>query len=1004
MNFDVVGQSGLEIQPDLFIHFCNSLVTDPKQLESIYSDFYQKREDFLQITIYLFENIGPEQKIALFYLFDALKKYVHTYWDIHNQELRQFYEIFKEKLFCYLDSNINALDRVVYTKIGESLLFIAFKEWPKIWPDFMEVLFAQLFKSENHTIFVLLTLNNMMEYIEKNPRELAICRSTYDSLEASITSYSAKILKILSQILVEPHESSLLQRNELALKLFCQVIPRIDATILFRNLEFIETMINNFFVVRELVFYVIEFLGELVSSCNIPEEFYNDLGAVFVRFCQLCSNFLDEKTIADPPQSLSNLLVSHFPAFIDQYNEIFQEGEFSEQLSQALNWIFLYTKHTDDKGDFLELLKFWAWNIKQIVYEKTSSFGGTSYSSFHLYEPFFTPLIQVVIEKFISPYDIERYEDGGYKLINNNEFGSDFNAFSDILSTLVKIRRSIVIDELILLRNTINNDFSIEKMLSFCWSFGSICQSLNIMNDVQLVISSVEFIMNIFNSVENSMKVPVAVGFCFVASQIHNFMSRNPGLFNQVSQIVLQFFSLDDTDLKMAAVESLISFLRYNRDYVIKNEEIFNDFIKIFSNIIKEVPSESAKKFIKLFSELAHSNFVNSDVNDKIVDVILSQLKSLMDKALSVFNPQNPELLHESLELIAKSTAGSSLMSKYFKIFAPFVDPIFDATEKLVSFSNQELSNSESYIDSNICKLHIRFFNTIALFLESLLCTGYSATDVEFFGSFFNRYVELINNTDPTLRPKTFYSILGVIILKNNNFPDIIKDVYANILRPSIYIVSKDYVSYTEIRTPLIILISSIISTSSESILSLEPSEIEYIHDFIQFSCNSVDQELSKESFKAYNLLISFVIDKSPEKFRDSFFDGLLPHILEFIFRNMTDLNHKHCFELQANLVRKLFSLPHTAKIKDNILTGLVELFPNCNPEVTSNCIINIFNAANDINTSIYSFYETVADLLVAVTQISRLDKNLHLTKLNNELEKLKQIDEKVKDLPSGDL
>lgn len=933
-----------------------------------------------------------------FIILTVLKNTIKTSWSQFDQTTKDSIIQFILPQSIQL-ANLNTNQKCVNMADGVIVEILKY-EWPNNYPNFINDLLQSMKMSKY-------AFKNGMIILQELAKDIADYNNCGITSERSIEMTDAfeqqftQIFDVVSSVFLNQDENVLSDSDVVhsTLKAMKSFISVVDIRFFIATPLF-PILCNNYMSSPEYAFDVVDIFGEIANAIEMPPEFRELIPTVFKSVIQGLSPIITNENnevktiIASLDPNMVQVLASSLTSFLLRFSNIVLFIDDGMWARTAIEWLIQVTEVA--KGDaFHTCLDFWmkvtrtCHNefLKQQQQQEANN-SSTSINQLPFYGSFFSPLEQILIAKFVEPFEVDQRED---------EDGIQWEEVIETTSPLyVPMKASLVFltnmnsTEVFSLLMNLSNEASsnLEMLNRFAWN--AACLTSSICDN---------FTAKAFEIVASS-SAAIGNSFLWFVSQHPRFLAGHPGILQGVIQKILE--SLINDELRIFAVFALKSLFASAE---LKDAFVSNGFREPFINglsscnmLTNDFVIESASSVISYEIGKGHENNtpMSEEEKERLVNLLLSPNDDKWSVLSSNLDPSNiiPVILAMRVYGKAGYVLGPLFISHVTKILPSFV-----AAHEY--YSNIQISTNEQAILIRRVKTSI----TSAIESFSRKLTLYPSNIVEFVISQCLQIASNFSNSPKETRDPAILHLFGLlcekhgqILLPNMNM------LFSLLFMPTVNIIANNeqlqssfqsngnFDAFDEDvinmhRSALLSFIDgavkgciSFIALFNEASLNSFVSTILYLTSFL------TKQEICSKSIKILsNFIESIRINASPE-FISSFTANYGIKLVVDYFRIVTDPCYNFAFNEICSLFLQLLNLPMIKmNIQALVSTLQQNLFPQLNEEVLLQFVTSLVHSIEEK----LIFRQYMRDFLINIKKVRRNDVNFMKDELeleNNQL------------------
>lgn len=256
----------------------------------------------------------------------------------------------------------------------------------------------------------------------------------------------------------------------------------------------------------------------------------------------------------------------------------------------------------------------------------------------------------------------------------------------------------------------------------------------------------------------------------------------------------------------------------------------------------------------------------------------------------------------------------------------------------------------------------------------------------EFLGPLSQLIINYNQNVPDARDPEVLFLFAAIIQTLGQSITSYIPDIIKNLFESTLGMIDQNFQDYTDFRRGFFTLCKNIVFYSVEGLYTSEEQLFQIFINSIIWAFKHDQPELAELGLSAMSELITQVSFKF--EVCNPFFKTYFMPILQDTFFVLTDGTHKGGFQLQIEILKKLFSLVEENRFTEEIQPGmsnkayileylsdaLSRLFTNMNKVQIETAILNMFTRCNEKD----KFIETIIDLLVSLKEFAETNDDFY--------------------------
>lgn len=795
----------------------------------------------------------------------------------------------------------------------------------------------------------------------------------------------------------------------------------------------------NYYNIKQTVMQIYKTLIEqaeiIVGTKNIPET--SLMSDKFEKFCLILDN------------SIFSFFQENF-TFIEQndFEKGTQKGNqftntYGNAIQIGLKFMCEFLKCSNEEI-FKTACEFWYWFIFKVALLENFDFDPTknydninrsvkdyianarnSYCYVTYYESIFDIVRDTVITKMNKPLEVKIDIDENGDLVTdpttNTVFQSIHSNLSDILQLLTFFDQAKTTNllENYLQRQISNANNTINKSLisSLAWSIGSIPNALDEDIGNKFIVFVIRTLLNLTELAKGKdNKAICASNIMYVVGQYPNFLRKYWKFLKTVVKKLFEFMHELHPGVRDFACETFLKiafscgkeFIKINQD---ENEPYINVLVRNISQDTNDLKDHQKLMFYEAIGIII-SNEQDQQLQYSLLSSLLSSTYNIWEQTFSQAQ-NNIEYIHnapivKTLEMILRINERVCKSTKM--IYWSFGKQMLDNMIKIYCYFSDSLNrfySSNTMMDQNV-RAYISFNKTVIKYLITLVdvITDKSIIINELIpklNQFIIKFNEShVNNKDPN----TFIMFAHVIEKVKNSEISILGNIYQNLFRTSIAIISDNYLSYPEFRVNLVKLLKSMILYTTDSFFTSDISQVQEIMDMILFECQHTVPVIMEIGFETLIELTNQLIRMKENRINnvlDNYCRVYYFRILDTVLDVLTDSCHKGAFYFQVEVIRLLLII-----VEKNVVSEGILAMNEHNKNYIYNHLVNFFSSkfTHLIKTQIEAFCmemfnkcldktlltECIRDVLITLKSFSENNEELYEEEKNAQIQEAQRI------------
>lgn len=500
-----------EIDVDLLDHVIVQLQKDPSNityLDAISS--FQEREDSYICYIQVFSKDCCIQTKLL--VLKILRNFVASHWDlISSEEKSQIHDFIIQ--FIHNDENLN--NKPLLVLADEILVTILKFEWPSSFPSFISDIINEAMQNtilQENTLEIITQLANAISIDAENT--LTVMRA--DQMNEQFVADFNIISRFVQSFFVNDTPPNLIIQCIQAIKSFVALV-HVDNLLqigIFGNLHNLYSYNFKMFIQASSIF------AEICQSNNFPTEFNQQVPHIFSNICDALKNYSQDSNIIDLLSDFTDQIIfaRTLTSLIAKYYKVIIPLDKESYLNFALDILTVMTMNFTDQS--LQIcVDFWAFMATNAYRERRCQLENTT----DFFQPYFSPILNLIIEKIASPSDILQVEEDG---AIGSQFaiqpGTLYDSMHEFLVYSTHLNPQSTAESIQHLLET--ETVTIDLVNRICWCMGAIGGVLDAADEQTLLGPILTSILDLLDTVEEEeIRTSIVAGVSFASSSLKNF-------------------------------------------------------------------------------------------------------------------------------------------------------------------------------------------------------------------------------------------------------------------------------------------------------------------------------------------------------------------------------------------------------------------------------------------------------------------------------------------------
>ena len=985
-----LGIEGTPVNANLLDEACQKLMMSQSDQErqtinEVLTRFSQRSDIPLYIEQILSSNCQINTK---FIALNAFTQYINTSWNLLPDDAKSH---LKEAMLTLAFKQSNP--EILLNRLDFIIVNISKYEYPQVWPSFID----DLLNLASESIECCRNAMLCIEYFSAEISEFAENSLTSARAGEMVNAFEQQLQKVIELV-----QGSLNSQNEMvvrqALSTLRSLVKWINPNFFFQT-DLLNQLCSSFLNNPNYLHLVINILAEIVSQNFIPDEYFPQLGPIFVLIVNGLKPVLEDPD-ADQ-QSAFNLLANTMTSFLDQYYEVVEKAEFSDSVLQIHQWLITLTGMTED--DLESCVDYWR-SLTQRVY---SEFNDKDSQLISFYLPLFPSLRRVLMRRIVAPFEFQNIEEeDGFKarrIVSKSNFGDLFSTIKDSLVFLTHLGQRDTIAALEEMQNEVQNNFSPETICLACWSFGAVVGALNEQIHRLFVNNFLTFFLQLYQQQESiDAKACIAKAACFSFWQANKFLLRDDQLLQGIISWIFDLLQFPEDDTKSVAIECLKSLCKTNADQLIAKK---NGGMSVLEHILSNYGTiSSSLSESSLFSCFELTGFLiksvnNNDVRQQMFTITAHFLEQPLNRIIPL-ETTNPQACHSfTLIMECNTTMAIALGDFYIKYFMTKVDMLMQTfmnlTQSIVQVSQSMGSNQIQQGTVTINAMRKAADSIINLLDKTLnYCFSREITVNSLFPLCMTTVLNSFESTPDIAKSSKVLLLFGTLVVKcKNEFVQNYSEIFAKLFFPTYSLLKQDFTSHENLRNDFFIFLLSIVRSCTDLVISFPQEQLEVFMEAMEFGIRHTQADISIRGHTILKEFIENIKIKGTAEVVTQFTHAYGPKLLILAFSILTDTSHKFAFSLQVSLIKALLSLPQMVEMAGVLLQNLIELFNNQPPEMLQNLLGSLFMSLNQSGNKIN---DILKDFLISVKHLLPQDPDLVASQKEEALKKMQELSQNI--------
>lgn len=892
-------------------------------------------------------------------------------------------------------SCINMADEVIV----EILKF----EWPNNYPNFIDELLQSMSESKNSFRNGVIILKELASDIY-DYNDCGITSERSIEMTDAFEQQFPQIFEFISSVFINQDKNILSDPLVVhsTLKALKSFVPLVDIRF-FIATQLFPILCDNYLSDDSYIFDVIEIFSEISTAVTMPPEFRELIPDIFKSVVQGLGSILStnsngenepEEESKSPISSLSEdliqILANSLTSFLDRFSYIILPLDDGIWARSAVELIIQITE-TSNEDAFQTCLEFWMKVTRnchtEFLKQATNSENSTDNLSF--YCSFFSELEQILITRFVCPYEIIRREDeDGIQWDEVIETKSPlYSPMKNSIGFLTKLNSSEVFSLLMNLPNSEQND---QDALNL---FTCIAACLNSPLCDEFTVSAFEIATSSANEIGRS--------FLWLVSQNSRFLSLNLEILQAVIQNVIAFLSDDDLRaFAIFALKSLASDEKFIDQFIANqlHEPLINSLLAGEMLTDDFIIDPASKIIADAINKGDEGNQVNDEEKERLLSLLLDSNDAKWSEISSNLDPSNtlPVILTMRAYGKAAYNLGPLFISHITKILPSFI-------EAHKFFASVTASTNEQAIIIRQVKTSI--VTAIELFAKKLsLCPP---VVVEFVITQCLPLAEDFANSQKEARDPALLRLFGLLCEKNGSFLNPQMDTLFSLLFiPTMNIVTNSEEQKNSFgsdgscdsfdedvinmhRSALLSFIDGTVKGCIDFIASFNEGTLNsFVETFQLLTSFLTKQEISTKSIKILTGFVESVKNNASQDFISLFTSNYAINLVIDFFRIVIDPCYNFAFSEICSLLQQLLSLPI---IKENAPDLASTLQQNLFHQIDESFLLEIVSSLIQSIEEKLIFRQNLRDFLIQIKKIGRNDEFFRRDEIEIEKMELNQ-------------
>lgn len=936
-----------------------------------------------------------------FIVLKILRDTVKTSWSLFDQETRESIIQFILPQSVNL-VNMNAQQSCI-NKADEVIVEILKYEWPNDYPTFIDDLLQSMSESKNSFKNGMIILQELASDIN-DYNNCGITSERSIDMSDAFEQQFPQVFEAISSVFIS-QDSDILSDSDVVhtiLKALKSFIPLVDIRY-FIATQLFSVLCDNFLSDPEFIFDVIDIFSEISTTFSMPPEFKELIPDIFKSVVQNLSSVLEANSDEDEskspflnlPENLIQILAFSLTSFLSRFSSIIFLLDDGAWARTAIEWLIQITEIANN--DSLQTcLDFWmkiTLECHSEYFEQNQAGNDErTVSQLSFYGSFFTALEQVLIERFIVPFEIKPREDeDGFQWDEVTENTSPlYKPMKTSLFFLTDMNSSEVFGMLMDLLNAASSDESgFDALNLFAWN--SACLTSPICDE--FTASAFEIVASSMNEICNS--------YLWFVSQHARFLSTRFDILQDIFQSVIDFLIEEETrNFAIFTLKSLFENTQFNDTFVanglhepfigslLQNDLITDDFvIEPASTIISYAINHGNE-----------GNPVNDEEKERLLSLLLDPNNAKWSELSTNLDESNFPSVVCTMRSYGKAAyiLGPLFISNVMKILPSFVE-----VHKF--FSSVSVSTNEQAIIMR----HVKTSIVVAIesFAKKLtLCSPFVA---EFVLTQCLPMSENFSNSQKEARDPSLLRLFGLFCEKYGDFllPQM-ELLFSFLFIPTMNIITnademcssfgndgscdsfdEDVINMH--RSYLLSFIDGTVKGCIDFVASFNESTLNSFVETIQFLISFLNkQDIASKSIKILAGFVESVRLNASQEFISDFASNYGVPLVVDSFRIVTDPCYNFAFNEICGLIVQLLKLPLLNENAPELTTTLHQgLFQ----QIDESFLLDVVSALIQNLDENLNFRQVLRDFLINIKKVGRNDENFLRDEIEIEKMQLQQ-------------
>jgi hypothetical protein len=493
------------------------------------------------------------------------------------------------------------------------------------------------------------------------------------------------------------------------------------------------------------------------------------------------------------------------------------------------------------------------------------------------------------------------------------------------------------------------------------------------------------------------MQALIAADTCFACGQCAKFFLRDDALFLDVVGWMFSLLSSCVQDVHGIALECMRTLVKNCHDQMVRpildKPPILDRIVTDFGTFVSGLNEEAAATLFEITSHLIakHNDEV---VRRNMADVLIGFLSEQLNSILGSFSALDRGKCHKFVFILrCNKGIASQLGNIYIHYFLTLFPDLISLYTSMTKDVSQLIVQPSKALAVPPIMLVIE---SIVSLVESAVYYTYQSDLVreKIIPLCLEKILSVFGEAPPGAKCSKVLSLFGVLASRfSREVANKWGDIFSVLYHPVLDMIKDDFVKFEGFRPQFFSFMGTIIRALPGFVLSLSQDDLNVFVESLKWGANHPQTHISEKATSLLQEFVAMMGKKLESDVVGQFTERYGVPLFLFALRLMTDTVHKFAFAYQVDLIRGVFGLPHIKDFAYQMMRGMMEAFPDKNPQDLGAALGDMWvNAGQGC-----ALNRTCKDFLIYVRHILPRDPDL----MKDEKERLMaEWREKLKDVP----